>query len=151
MTDFTTLTLTRQIACAPDRLFTLLTTKAGREAWSAPTDTAVVIIDAFDCRPGGQERARCGPRESPEFETHTTFHRVDPACLVASETLIIGAEILSTTLCTHDIAARDGGTRLDVTLQIASFAGPELFDDYAQGWNGSLDNIARLAGEPATA
>ncbi|WP_370312246.1 SRPBCC family protein [Sagittula sp.] len=151
MTDFTTMTLERQIACAPDRLFRLLTTKAGREAWGAPSDTAVVIIDAFDCRPGGHEKARCGPKEAPEFETHTAFHRVDPACLVSTESLIIGGELLSTSLCTHDIAARDGGTHLTVTLQIASFAGPDLFDDYAQGWTGALDSLTRLATEPANA
>lgn len=148
MTEFETLTLDRQIAASPDRVFTLLTTREGRAAWSAPSDTAVVIIDDFDCRPGGMERTRCGPKDNPEFQTETTFHRVDPDCLVGTETLVIGGQMLSTSLCTHDLTAQDGGTHLRVTLQIASFAGRDLFGDYAQGWSAALDTLTRLAAQP---
>ena len=151
MTDFKTLTLYRQIAATPERVFTLITTRDGRAAWSAPSDTAAVIIDEFDCRPGGTERTRCGPKEAPDFQTHTTFHKVDRDCMACTENLVIGGQLLSTSLCTHDIAAQDGGTQLTVTLQIASYAGDELFADYAQGWTAALDNLSRLAAETTDA
>ena len=69
MADYETLTLEREIACAPERLFHVMTDRDLRQKWSAPNDESVVIIDYFDCRPGGREEARCGPKDAPEFNT----------------------------------------------------------------------------------
>lgn len=151
MTDFETLTLERQIVCSPERLFRMLTEKELRAAWSAPSDDVVVIIDEFDCRPGGHETTRCGPKDNPEFRTRADFHRVDPDCLSMTEVLSVGGQTLSAALCTHDIAARAGGTHLIVTLQISSFAGPDLFADYSEGWTAALDKLARIASQTAPA
>ncbi len=148
--DFKTLTLTRQIACAPDRLFHLMTDRTARETWGAPGEGIVMQIDSFDLRPGGQEVSRCGPAESPEFTMTTAFHVVDaPARLICSETLDFGEGPVSVSLVTQEITAQDNGSHLTVTLQIASLIGPEMAADYQTGWNGGLDNLARMAEQPA--
>lgn len=145
MSDFTTLTFERQMACTPARLYHLLTDRAARERWGTPSEDAIIVIDEFDLRPGGRERARCGPCEAPEFQTVTDFHVVTDACIVGTETLAVGGGIVSVSLVTQDIMPAEGGSRLTVTLQIVSVTGPETLDDYGQGWTGALDNLALMA------
>ncbi len=145
MADFATLTLDREIACAPDRLFHVMRDRALREKWSAPDTDSVVIIDEYDCRPGGREEIRCGPKEAPEFSTTGLFHVVTPEFLSYTETLVVGGQMMSVSLCGHEISERAGGSALRVTLQITSLVGPELFEDYQTGWSASLDNLVALA------
>lgn len=147
MADYETLTLKRDIACAPERLFHVLTDRHLRQKWSAPNDHSIVIIDEFDCRPGGREETRCGPKEAPEFETTGLFHVVTPEFLSMTETLVIGGDIMSISLCGHEITAGGRGCVLEVTLQITSLAGPDLFNDYRNGWSAALDNLSALAQE----
>jgi uncharacterized protein YndB with AHSA1/START domain len=148
MADYETLSLERDIACSPDRLFHLMTDRDARQKWSAPDDSSVVIIDSFDCRPGGHEETRCGPKEAPEFNTVGVFHVVTPEFLSFTETLIIGGETVSISLCGHELSASEKGTRLRVTLQITSLAGPDLFKDYRGGWSAALDSLSALAESP---
>ncbi|GAB4529466.1 MAG: hypothetical protein Tsb0019_31340 [Roseibium sp.] len=148
MADYETLTLERDIACSPDRLFHLMTDREARQKWSAPDDSSVVIIDTFDCRPGGREETRCGPKEAPEFNTVGVFHVVTPEFLSFTETLIIAGETMSISLCSHELSGSATGTRLCVTLQIASLAGPDLFRDYRNGWSEALDSLSALASTP---
>lgn len=148
--DFNTLTLNRQIACPPARLFHLMTDQSAREVWGAPDDSTVMQIDSFDLRPGGREVSRCGPAQSPEFLVTTDFHVIDaPTRLICTETLDFGEGPVSVSLITQDIVGRDVGSHLTVTLQIASLIGPDMAADYQTGWNGGLDNLARLAEQPA--
>lgn len=69
-----------------DRLFALMTDRAARAEWGAPSDDVVIEIDETDIRPGGREVARCGSREAPEFAAVSDFHVVTPDCLVLTET-----------------------------------------------------------------
>ncbi|PIE11493.1 MAG: hypothetical protein CSA72_05120 [Rhodobacterales bacterium] len=145
MADYDTLTLTREIACTPERLFHVMTDKDLRAQWSAPDDDSVVIIDHFDCRPGGREETRCGPKEAPSFGTIGHFHVVSPEFLSFTETLMVGGETVSVALCGHEISTSSKGCALKVTLQITSLAGPDLFADYNSGWGSALDKLAGLA------
>lgn len=145
MADYDTLILTRDIACSPERLFHVMTDHDLRQKWSAPDDESVLIIDHFDCRPGGREEIRCGPKEAPEFNTIGDFHIVSPDFLCFTETLVIGGQTMSITLCSHEITASRNGSHLRVTLQITSLAGPDMFKDFNMGWSAALDNLATLA------
>lgn len=145
MADFETLTLERDIACSPNRLFQVMTDREMRQKWSAPDDSSEVIIDNYDCRPGGREETRCGPKEAPEFNTTGLFHVVTPDFLSFTETLVFGGQMMSISLCSHEISKGGRGSILRVTLQITSLAGPELFADYSNGWSAALDNLSALA------
>lgn len=147
MAEYETVTLEREIACAPERLFHVMTDRALRQIWAAPDDESVVIIDEFDCRPGGREVTRCGPKEAPEFNTVGVFHVVTPEFLSFTETLVVGGQTMSIALCSHEIAESAAGSRLRVTLQVTSLAGAALFGDYRGGWSAALDKLAALASE----
>lgn len=147
MADYETLTLEREIACAPDRLFHVITDRDLRQKWAAPNDESVVIIDQYDCRPGGREETRCGPKDAPEFNTIGLFHVVTPDFLSFTETLVVGGQMMSISLCSHEISKIDAGSNLLITLQITSLVGADLFDDYRGGWSASLDNLAALASD----
>jgi len=145
MADYETVTLKREIVCAPDRLFHVMTDREHRQKWSAPNDESIVIIDHFDCRPGGREETRCGPKDAPEFNTTSLFHVVTPEFLSMTETLVIGGQMMSISLCGQEISKSDKGCTLLVTLQITSLVGPDLFKDYHNGWSAALDNLSKLA------
>lgn len=147
--EFETLALEREIACSPERLFQLMTERELRQKWSTPNDESVVIIDEYDCRAGGFEKTRCGPKEAPEFNTVGHFHMVTPEFLSFTETLFVGGEPISISLCSHEITKSAVGSRLLVTLQITSLAGSDLFQDYRGGWSAALDNLTTLAASVA--
>jgi uncharacterized protein YndB with AHSA1/START domain len=145
MADFETLVLERDIACSPDRLFQVMTDRETRQKWSAPDDASVVIFDEFDFRAGGHEKTRCGPKEAPNFSTTGLFHVVTPEFFSFTEMLVVGGETMSVSLCGHEISKSKKGSSLRVTLQITSLVGPELFDDYRNGWYAALDSLSALA------
>lgn len=147
MADYETLILEREVACAPDRLFHVITDRDLRQKWAAPSDESVVIIDQYDCRPGGREETRCGPKDAPEFNTTGLFHVVTSDFISFTETLVVGGQMMSISLCGHEISKSTAGSTLRVTLQITSLVGPDLFDDYRGGWSASLDNLAALASD----
>ncbi|MFQ6550794.1 SRPBCC domain-containing protein [Aestuariibius insulae] len=148
MADFATLTLDRDIACTPARLFRVMTDRELRQTWSEPNDESVLIIDEYDCRPGGREEIRCGPKEAPEFRTTGLFHVVTPEFLSLTDMLIVNEELVSVSLCGHEIAEGPKGSTLCVTLQITSLAGADLFDEYRGGWSAAVDSLSKLASEP---
>ncbi|KAA9010427.1 SRPBCC family protein [Histidinibacterium aquaticum] len=152
MTDFATLTLSREYPCPPGRLFVLLTNPEARAIWGAPSDDVVIEIDEADIRPGGSEVARCGPKDNPEFDVVAQFHAIEPDTrMVLTETLTVGGEMLSVSLVTTDLEATGTGTELTVTLQVASLSGPETAAGYQEGWEGALANLARLVGSEVAA
>jgi len=148
---FDTLTLSREIAAPPDRLFPLLTEPAYRAEWGAPNEGVTLEIDAADIRPGGRELSRCGPRENPEFEVTTDFHVIEaPALMLFTETIRIGGDTLSSGLVALELAPEGAGSRITVTSQLASLIGDEMAGGYTEGWTAALNNLARLAEkEPA--
>lgn len=145
MADFQTLVLERDIACSPDHLFKVMTDRDMRQKWSGPDDESVVIIDEYDCCAGGHEKTRCGPKEAPEFNTLGLFHVVTPDFLSLTETLIVGGQTMSISLCGHEISKSTKGSALRVTLQMTSLVGTDLFNDYRIGWSAALDNLSALA------
>ncbi|WP_226780284.1 SRPBCC domain-containing protein [Oceaniglobus trochenteri] len=147
MADFETLTLEREIPCSPERLFHLITDRDTRQKWSAPDNDSVLIIDEYDLRPGGHEKIRCGPKDSPDFNTLGQFHVVTPEFFCLTETLAVGGETMSISLCSHEISATATGSLLRLTLQITSLVGPEMFKDFSNGWSASLANLAALASD----
>lgn len=148
-----TLDFTRELPLAPDRLWPLLTDAGHREKWGAPEEGMVLQVETADTREGGYERHRCGPAESADFIVETRWYKLGaPDLAVFTETLLVGAEKIFTSLVTYAVGATGAGSRLDVTVAISSFVGEEAFADVAQGWEGGLSNLeAYAAGVAATA
>lgn len=149
MPEFATLTLTRAIAAAPDRLFHLICDREARSHWSAPEEGMEISIDEHDMRPGGREIARCGPIEAPDFVVTANFHVVDaPSTLIFTEILDMGGTILSIGLFTMVVEASDTGSDLTVTSQITSLSGSDTADEVEGGWSTALNSLQNLAEAP---
>lgn len=65
-----------------------------------------------------------------------------------TETLMVGGDIVSISLCGHEISATANGSMVKVVLQITSLAGADMFGDYKTGWTAALSNLAALAMQP---
>lgn len=149
-TDTAAYHFARDLPLPPDQLWHLLTDGTMRERWGAPSEGTVLTMTRSDFRVGGAERHRCGPAEAPEFEVATHWYRIDaPTDAVFTETIEAGGQSIATSLVTYRVAASGSGSALAVTVAVSSFVGPEAPQDFREGWEGGLNNLARLAKEVA--
>ncbi|MBF9043319.1 hypothetical protein HKCCE4037_08275 [Rhodobacterales bacterium HKCCE4037] len=144
-TDTDTFHFSRNLPLPPDRLWHLMTDAKAREAWGAPGEHTLDVMEA-DTRVGGIDRHRCGPADAPEFEVETRWMRLDgPHDAVFTEMVEMGGMALGVSLVTYHLAAEGSGTALSVTVAVSSFVGPEMMADFKAGWSGGLDNLERVA------
>lgn len=142
----------RTIAAPPARLWSLLTDPQAREAWGAPSDDAVLILDTADLREGGQERHRCGPKEAPDFIVDTHWYHLDAPLLACfTETLTIGTDRLAVSLVTYRLAPAETGCHLTVEVAVSSMSDEPVTEDFLGGWTSSLDRLERMIADNAFA
>ena len=138
--------LTRTLPLTPDRLWHLLTDGQMREIWGAPEEGMVLVMDTSDLRVGGFETHRCGPADNPDFTVDTRWYRIDgPHDAAFTETVNIGGAAIATTLVTYRVAAEGTGSRLDVSVAVSSFTGPDADGEFKAGWEAGLANLEALA------
>lgn len=145
-TDTDTFTFARDFDLPPDRMWHLMTDAKMREQWGVPDENMVLKVIAEDLRVGGVERHICGPADTPEFEVETHWYHIDaPGLAVFTETIIGGGMRLGASLVTYLIAPAGSGSKVDVTVAVSSFVGPEMIGEFRAGWTGGFENLARLA------
>ena len=138
-------TLTRSFATTTERLWHLLTDPKMREAWGAPSDEDVLVVDRSDLRVGGEDLHRCGPADAPDYTVVTRwYHLEQPGAACFTETVEAGGMHIATSLVTYDIAATAEGAALTVTVTTASFVGAEALADFKTGWTAALDRLPRF-------
>ncbi|MEM8654104.1 MAG: SRPBCC domain-containing protein [Pseudomonadota bacterium] len=138
--------LMRTLPLAPDRLWHVLTDGKMREIWGAPEEGMVLEMDTSDFRVGGHETHRCGPVDNPEFTVDTRWYRIDgPHDATFTETVNIGGAAIATTLVTYRVTAEGTGSRLDVSVSVSSFTGPDADGEFKAGWEAGLANLEALA------
>jgi len=149
-TDTDTFTFDRLFKTSPARLWHLMTSKEGREAWGAPGDHVLETISR-DFRVGGQERHRCGPAENPEFEVTTQwYHIAEPSDAVYTEQIEAGGMALGASLVTYRLTAEGDQTKAHITVAVSSYVGPEMIAEFRDGWTGGIEKLESLAAkEPA--
>ena len=146
MIETGTNTFDRTFAVSAEQLWQLLTGAKEREAWGAPSDEHVLHVEASDLSEGGLDVHRCGPKENPEFVVETRWYRLEPpahACF--TETILFGGMRIGTSLVSYNLTEAEGGTALQVIVQTASFGGPDVLAEVAEGWGSALDRLDRLA------
>lgn len=137
--------LTRTIAAAHDRLWHLLTDAKSREVWGAPSDDAVLVLEATDLREGGQERHRCGQADNPEFTVDTHWYHIDaPTRACFTETVEAGGQRFGVSLVTYVLEPDGPATRLTIDVAVASMTGDDMQDDFQSGWTSGLDRLEHL-------
>lgn len=148
-TETDTFSFTRTLPLPPDRLWHLMTDAAQRESWGAPGDAVLETITA-DTRVGGIERHRCGPADNPEFEVETRWYHFDaPAHAVCTEQIEAGGMALGASLVTYRIEPDGNGSKVAITVAVSSFVGPEMMEEFRDGWEGGLANLEKVANAQA--
>ena len=138
-----TIKLEHSYAAPLERVFSEFADPVARARWSAPSNNAL-IYDEADFRVGGKDVFRCGPKGNPKFRGETRYlHIVPNARVVSSETVDMDGQPLAVALTTLDFEPTDDGTNLTVTLQIVSFAGPDMIHGYESGNKSALNNLAQ--------
>ena len=138
--------LTRRFGISQDALWHILTDPKEREAWGAPDESMVLVMEKNDLRDDGREVHRCGPADDPMFTVDTRWYRLAaPADACFTETLTFQGARAFTSLVTYHLAADGAGSTLDVHVAVTSFDGDEVFGEVEAGWTSALDRLqARL-------
>lgn len=134
--EFGQLQFTKSVDAAPERVFQALTTAADRMAWSPPDTASIFLIDNQPAAaPGVRELGQVGPRENPYVDVATDWIVMDaPSRLIYAETLTAEGELLTTSFATFELTPNGSGTSLRATIQIANFAGEEMYGEVCAGW-----------------
>jgi len=137
-----TIKLQHSYPAPPERVFSEFADPVARARWSAPSKDAL-IYDETDFRLGGKDVFRCGPKGNPKFGGETRYlNIVTNALVVSSETVDVKGQRLAVALTTLDFEPTEEGTNLTVTIQIVSFAGPDIIHGYESGNKSALKNLS---------
>jgi uncharacterized protein YndB with AHSA1/START domain len=80
-----------------------------------------LVYDESDLRVGGRDVFRCGHEGNRKFRAETRYLLIVPdTCLVYSETLETGGQLLAVSLNTLELEPSSEGAALRLTIQIAS-------------------------------
>ncbi len=142
--EFGQLQFEKSLVAAPDRVFQALTTASDRMAWSPPDTASVFLIENQpSAAPGVRELGRVGPRENPYVDVATDWIVMDaPARLIYAETLSAEGELLTTSFATFELTPNGNGTSLRATIQIANFAGEEMYGEVRAGWENAISSLS---------
>jgi uncharacterized protein YndB with AHSA1/START domain len=143
-----TITLQHSYSAPPERVFSEFADPVTRARWSAPPQDAL-IYDEADFRIGGKDVFRCGPKGDPKFRGETRYlDIIANARVVSSETVETDGQRLAVALTTLVFGPTEDSTNLTVTVQMVSFAGPDMVHAYESGNKSALKNLAlHLKGE----
>jgi ketosteroid isomerase-like protein/uncharacterized protein YndB with AHSA1/START domain len=142
MVQQATIKLQHSYPAPPERVFSEFADPVARARWSAPSKDAL-IYDETDFRLGGKDVFRCGPKGNPKFRGETRYlNIVTDALVVSSETVDVEGQRLAVALTTLDFEPAEEGTNLTVTIQIVSFAGPDMIHGYESGNKSALKNLS---------
>lgn len=134
----------RTIEAHVDRVYAAFADPKEREAYAAPSETAVFIYDETDFRVGGRDVARCGPKADPRFRVETRYIAIAPLQhVVSAETIHDGEMLLATNITTVEFEASQQRTTVSIAVQVASFVGQGMIDNTKGGHEGSLANMAK--------
>ena len=142
---FATLKFTRNVAAPVATLYAAWTSPAARAVWASPAPGVTVEFLEADTRVGGREVSLCKVAGEPDI-------RVEAGWLdLVGDTRTVGTEVvsregtrLSAALVTADFAAAGEGSRIEVTVQLASLA-EDMAAGYRQGFDAGLGNMGGVA------
>jgi uncharacterized protein YndB with AHSA1/START domain len=143
-------TITQPVSLKISRLI-----KASRErvfaAWTNPNELPVWIgcgtrpgqSATIDLRVGGEYHLRMNSEECGEVHIHGIYQVINPPSRLVFTWQSVPCEPMTTpTLVTLDLIERKEGTEVQLTHE--GFSTPDACDKHNNGWNSSLDNLAKL-------
>ena len=142
---FATLTFTRKVAAPVATLYAAWTSPAARAVWAPPAPGVEVEFLEADTRVGGREVSLCKVAGEPDIRVEAGWlDLVGDERTVGTEVISCDGTRLSAALVSADFAAEGKGSRIDVTVQLASLA-EDMAAGYRQGFSAGLDNMGGVA------
>lgn len=139
-----TIVLERTYKATPARVFEAWRDPKARERWSKPSDDTGMVYDTADFRVGGEDIARCGPKDDLRFHARVRYLEIAPdQRIVMAETIAEGGTTIAASLIFIDFEpAGQTSTRLTVTMHVAGLDRPDMIEGYREGWEPTLDRLA---------
>jgi uncharacterized protein YndB with AHSA1/START domain len=138
-----TIVMERTYNASPPRVFAAWESPEARARWSAPTPDITIRYEEADFREGGRDVVRCIEPGGADFVAHVHYLDIrQDRRLVFAEAVSNGSLRVSAALISVELSQAGAGTRLALTLQIASFDGSGMEAGYQEGWSAALDNLA---------
>jgi len=145
MSRFATLSFERQVAAPVETLWQVWTAPAARIIWAAPTPAVTLRFLEAQTGPGGQEVSICTEPGAPDIRCEARWlDCTQPQRSVNSEMVFSEGLAQSAALVTAEIEASGTGSRLCVTVQLASLA-CDMEADTRQGFEAALDTLVGVA------
>jgi uncharacterized protein YndB with AHSA1/START domain len=139
-----TLTLENTYKASPARVFAAWESVEARLRWSKPHPSTGLVYDAHDFRVGGKDIARCGPADDMRFRAEVHYLDIVPAKrLIFSERISENDKPMATSLITVEFREKGKDTHQVVTMQIVALDGSDMVEGYKEGWEPTLDNLAK--------
>ena len=140
-----TVVIARTYKASPARVFAAWESVEARLRWSKPYPTTGLVYEAHDFRVGGKDIARCGPADDMRFRAEVHYLDIVPGKrLIFSERISeAGNPPLATSMITVEFRAKGADTHQVVTMQIAALDGSDMVEGYKEGWEPTLDNLAK--------
>jgi len=142
---FETLEFTRDVAAAPAVLWHAWTSPGVRALWSSPDPAVTVEYLEADTRIGGREVSLCKVAGQPDIRCEIGWLALEASRhSVNSEVILREGATLSAALVSAQIEAQGAGSRLRLTVQLASLA-EDMAQGYRDGFGAGLDNLVAEA------
>lgn len=139
-----TIVMDRTYNASPARVFNAWADVEARKRWSAPADNIRIEYEEADFREGGRDLSRCIEPGNDDYVAAVHYIDIKPdQRIFFVEDIAHGKRRVSAALITVELLPKDAGTRLLLTMQIASFDGSNMEQGYQFGWSAALDNLAK--------
>nr|BDT27457.1 SRPBCC domain-containing protein [Bacteriovorax sp. HI3] len=142
-----TIKLKKVIKAPIDAVYKALSSTKEKAKWSAPgTDKIKYLKSNF--KNGGIETFKCGPAGSLDFSG--TLHYEDiikNKRIVYTETVFYQKNKLSSALVSIELSEKNSSTLISMTIQVASYSGPQMLKGNEVGYKGSLNNLKQYLEE----
>lgn len=139
-----TVVIERTYNASPTRVFAAWESVEARLRWSKPNPSTGLIYDAHDFRVGGKDIVRCGPADDMRFHAEVHYLDIAPSKrLIFSERISEARKPMATSMITVEFNAKGADTHQVVTMQIAALDGSDMVEGYKEGWEPTLDNLAK--------
>lgn len=140
-----TIVVERKLSAAPERVFKAFADPQLHRQWHVPGGDWIIADYEHDFRVGGRLFSSFGPPNDPKFWNEGRFLYIEPNTrIVSAGAMHVGTRTTTSTLCTIELFAEDGGTRLVLTDQSAFLAEGETSAGREQGWSQILDRLQAL-------
>lgn len=139
-----TIVMERTYNASRARVFAAWSNVDARKRWSAPADNIRIEYEAADFREGGRDVSRCIEPGNADYVATVNYIDIrKEQRIVFAEDVTHGNKRVSAALISVELTPKPSGTRLALTMQIASFDESGMEQGYQFGWSAALDNLAK--------